>query len=361
MPERGVLSRHLLVRALRSPGQIAHFSMGQWDLLVRQARAEELLARLSHRFRHCGLTASIPAEVRWHFDTAEMRTNSQQVTVLEELQRLCAAQSDLDVPLILLKDAAHVAANLPARAGRPVHDIDILVPPERLPQAEYSFKLSGWQGATLSEYGKRTYRRSTHETPPIQDVQDAPAIKLHRAIVPDTLSGLLNSDKLLGRAVNVDGLPGMYVLATEDHILHVATRLFHEGRLPYALLDLSDLDLLLRDAADDDELWSRLTARADEFRLSRSLFYALRYVRYFLDTPIPDNVRAAMNDAMPNPATLALMDSIFTRVLAPAHASCADAFTPVARYASSVRARCLRMPAHRQTLHLFTRPLSASA
>ena len=332
--------------------------MGQWDLLVRQARAAELLGRLSHRFRHCGLTTSVPAEVRWHFDTAEMQTNSQQVTVLEELQRLCAAQCDLDAPLILLKGAAQVAANLPARAGRPVHDIDILVPPGRLPQAEYSLKLPGWQGATLSQYGKRTYRRLTHETPAMQHAQDAPAISLHRASVP---SGLLNSDRLLSRAVEVIDLPGMYVPATEDHILHVATQLFHEGKLPNDALDLSDLDLLLRDTADDNEFWSRLIARAAEFRLNRSLFYALRYVRYFLDTPIPDNVLAAMNDTRPNPATLALMDSIFTRVLAPAHASCADAFTPVARYATSVRARCLRMPAHRQTPHPFPTPSSASA
>ena len=143
------------------------------------------------------------------------------------------------------------------------------------------------------------------------------------------------------------------MLAPEDRILHSATHLFHDGELPHGLRDLTDLDLLLRDAAADPDFWPRLTARADELELGRSLFYALRYLRHFLDTPIPGGVMAALDTAAPNRITLALMDRIFTRVLAPAHASCADAFTPLARQAAFVRAHWLRMPAHLLIPHLF--------
>ena len=114
----------------------------------------------------------------------------------------------------------------------------------------------------------------------------------------------------------------------------------------------------------DRDFWPRLIARADELQLSRSLFYALRYLRYFLDTPVPDSVTATLDTAAPNRTTLTLMDSIFTRVLAPEHASCADAFTPTARLAAFVRAHWLRMPVASadsapvsQGLH---QPLSAS-
>ena len=42
------VSRDLLTRTLRSPDAVSRFSMGEWDILVRQARSAGLLARLRH-------------------------------------------------------------------------------------------------------------------------------------------------------------------------------------------------------------------------------------------------------------------------------------------------------------------------
>ncbi|MDZ7595695.1 MAG: nucleotidyltransferase family protein [Thiobacillus sp.] len=346
-------TRDLLVRTLRTPAAVARFSMGEWDMLVRQARAAGLLARLAHRFRQHGLAAAIPEAARWHFDAAETLAGKQRTAVHWELQQLRAALADLDSPLIVLKGAAYVAASLPAAAGRMFNDIDILVPRERLPQAESALMLAGWHAGGLSEYDKRYYRRWMHEIPPLQHVQRATVIDVHHAILPDTARYHPDPAKLRSRAVAVEGLSGIHVLAAEDRILHSATHLFHDGELPHGLRDLTDLDLLLRDAAVDPDFWPRLTARADELQLGRSLFYALRYLRHYLDTPIPTSATAALDAAAPNRATLALMDSIFTRVLAPDHASCADAFTPTARLAAFVRAHWLRMPAHLLVPHLF--------
>jgi len=359
------MSRDLLVRTLRTPDIVTHFSMSEWDTLVRQTRAAGLLARLAHRFRQHGLAATIPLAARWHFDAAETLAHKQHAAVRWELQQLRTALADLDCPLIVLKGAAYVAAKLPTAEGRLFNDIDILVPRERLPQVESSLMLAGWHALGLSEYDKRYYRRWMHELPPMRHIQRDTVVDVHHAILPDTARYHPDSAKLRSRAIAVEGLPGVYVLAAEDRILHSATHLFHDGELPHGLRDLTDLDLLLRDATAErsntaernntaeHDFWLRLTARADELQLSRSLFYALRYLRHFLDTPIPDSVIASLNSVAPNRATLALMDSIFTRVLAPAHASCADAFTPAARLAAFVRAHWLRMPAHLLIPHLL--------
>jgi hypothetical protein len=346
-------SRDLLIRILRTPEAITRLSMSEWDLLVRQARAAGLLARLAHRLGQHGLTAAIPALARWHFDAAETLANKQRIAVRWELQQLRDALSDLDSPLIVLKGAAYVAANLPAAAGRLFNDIDILIPRERLPLAESSLMLAGWHTTGLSEYDKRYYRRWMHELPPLQHIQRDTVIDVHHAILPDTARYHPDSAKLRSRAVAVEGLPGIQVLAAEDRILHSATHLFHDGELPHGLRDLTDLDLLLRDAAADPDFWPRLTARADELQLSRSLFYALRYLRHFLDTPVPGSVMAALDAYAPSRVTLALMDGIFSRALAPDHASCADAFTRTARLAAFVRAHWLRMPVHLLIPHLF--------
>lgn len=347
------MSRDLLARTLRSPESVSGLAMSEWDLLVRQARAAGLLARLAHRFRQDRLTGTIPAPARWHFDAAETLADKQRTAVRWELQQLRAALADLDSPLIVLKGAAYVAADLPAAAGRLFNDIDILVPRERLAQAESSLMLAGWHATGLSEYDKRYYRRWMHEIPPLQHIQRATVVDVHHAILPDTARYHPDPAKLRSRAVAVEDLPGIYVLAAEDRILHSATHLFHDGELPHGLRDLSDLDLLLREAAAAPDFWPRLSARAEELHLGRPLFYALRYVRHFLDTPVPDQVNASLAALAPNRATLALMDPIFSRALAPPHASCDDLYTPTARLAAFVRAHWLRMPVHLLLPHLF--------
>jgi hypothetical protein len=136
--------------------------------------------------------------------------------------------------------------------------------------------------------------------------------------------------------------------------------LFHDGELPHGLRDLTDLDLLLREAASQPGFWAHLTTRAAQLQLQRSLFYALRYARHFLETPVPEPVMRTLDAAAPRPALLKLMDAVFSRVLAPQHASCDDRWSGLARFAAYVRAHWLRMPLYLLLPHLlhkaFVRP-----
>lgn len=339
---------------LRNPGRVRQFSMADWDLLIRQARSAGLLARVRHVLDQHDLIDRIPNEARWHFDAAATLADKQQLAVRWEVGQIREALARLAIPVIVLKGGGYVIAALPAAAGRLFNDIDILVPREQLGPVEAALMLAGWNATGLSDYDQRYYRRWMHEIPPMQHLKRATVIDVHHAILPDTARYHPDPGKLRNSAVAVDGMPGIYVLSTEDRILHSATHLFHDGELPHGLRDLTDLDLLLRDAADSPDFWPRLTARADELQLGRSLYYALRYLRYFLDTPIPDSVfTTALRAAAPNRLTRGLMDAIFTRVLAPVHASCADALTPAARLAAFVRAHWLRMPIHLLVPHLF--------
>lgn len=338
---------------LRNPDRVRQFSMADWDLLIRQARSAGLLARVRHVLNQHDLVSGIPNEARWHFDAAATLADKQQLAVRWEVSQIRLALAKLAIPVIVLKGGAYVVAGLRAAEGRLFNDIDILVPREQLGPIEAALMLAGWNATGLSDYDQRYYRRWMHEIPPMQHIKRSTVIDVHHAILPDTARYHPDSGKLRSSAVAVEDMPGIYVLSTEDRILHSATHLFHDGELPHGLRDLTDLDLLLRDATDSPDFWPHLTARADELQLARSLYYALRYLHYFLDTPIPDSVFTSLRAAAPNRLTLGLMDAIFTRVLAPAHASCADALTPAARLAAFVRAHWLRMPVHLLVPHLF--------
>jgi hypothetical protein len=346
-------ANHLLARTLRKPELAAHLSLAQWDLLVRQARQTGLLARLQDRFSTQTLSETIPQPARWHFEAAATLAHKQQIAVRWEVGQIRAALAGLDVPLVVMKGAAYVMAGLPAARGRLFNDIDILVPRGLLNRAEAALMLAGWHTTGLSAYDDRYYRRWMHEIPPMQHLRRATVIDVHHAILPDTARYFPDPEKLLGRIVPVGDMPGVYVLSAEDRILHSAAHLFHDGELPHGLRDLTDLDLLLRHEAAAPRFWPRLVARATELQLGRSLFYALRYAQHFLDTPVPADVWEGLRPVAPTPGLLRLMDSVFSRALAPAHPSCNDALTPLARQAAYIRAHWLRMPSHLLLPHLF--------
>src|SRR5512139_1348835 len=291
----------LLPRTLRTPELAARLSLAQWDLLVRQARHAGLLARLLSRLEEQGLTETIPGPARWHFEAAATLAHKQQIAVRWEVGQIRAALAALDAPLVVMKGAAYVMAGLPAARGRLFNDIDILVPRGLLNRAEAALMLAGWHTTGLSAYDDRYYRRWMHEIPPMQHLRRATVIDVHHAILPDTARYFPDPEKLLGRIVPVADMPGVYVLSAEDRILHSAAHLFHDGELPHGLRDLSDLDLLLRHEATAPGFWARLVARADELKLGRSLFYALRYAQHFFATPMPPEVWAGLRPVAPTP------------------------------------------------------------
>ena len=346
------MPRDLLVRILRTPELVSRLSMADWDIAVRQARAAGLLARLAHRLRRLDLSETIPAPARWHFDAAETLAQKQRLAVHWELQQIRQALTEAGLSAVVLKGGAYAAANLPAAEGRLFNDIDLLVPRAQLGKAENALMLAGWHPAPLSSYDRRYYRRWMHEIPPLQHATRETVNDLHHAILPLSARYRPDTELLLSRAIPLPSLPGLAILSTEDRILHSATHLFHDGDLPHGLRDLTDLDLLLRDAASAD-FWPALIERAAELQLARSLYYALHYTQHFLDTPIPDTVFAHLRQTAPPRLTQAAMNAVFTRVLLPDHTSCRDAWTPAARLAAYVRAHWLRMPAHLLIPHLL--------
>lgn len=344
---------NLVSQVFRTPGLTRNFSLADWDKLIRQGRRTGLLARLRDTLvqnNHLDIT---PNEARLHLEAAATLAEKQQIAVRWEVGKILEALADLAFPVIVLKGAAYVMAGLPSATGRLFNDIDILVPRELLGQVEAALMLGGWHPSGLSAYDDRYYRRWMHELPPMQHVKRATIIDVHHAILPDTARCHPDSAKLRSRAVLVEGVKNLQVLAPEDMLLHSATHLFHDGELPHGLRDLTDLDLLFRHFSAMPDFWPRLQIRAQELGLERSLFYAMRYVQHFLDTPIPENLARAIHPYAPNRAMLTLMDAIFTRALAPEHASCEDALTPLARKAAFVRAHWLRMPPYLLFPHLF--------
>ena len=341
----------LLSRTLREPQSTASLQLEDWNLLVRQARHADLLARLCVLLEEGNLLGDVPPEARRHLESARVKAGAHERVVRWEAYQIRRALEHLDVPVILLKGAAYVLAELPTGQGRLFYDVDILVPKEDLDLVEQALLRQGWMSTHLDAYDQRYYRQWMHELPPMRHIQRHTVLDVHHTILPETARVTPDPHKLVGAAKRLDGQGCLRILAPTDMVLHCVTHLFQDGEFEHGLRDLADFDSLLRHFGRDTTFWPKLVERARALRLVRPLYYGLRYAHSILATPIPQMVQEGLG--LTNGVMAALMDAVFTRGLAPDHPSCATSFTGLARWFLYVRGHSLRMPLHLLIPHLI--------
>lgn len=343
------MSRPLLLRVLLAPDEAARLDLAAWDLLIRQARRANLIARLATLLEP--QFDALPAAPVRHLRAALLIAQRQRIATRWEAECIQRALAPLGIQPILLKGAAYLLRGLPAARGRLFGDIDLLVPKARMAEAEAGLIGAGWAfPEELSDYDSRYYREWMHEIPPLYHRQRDTALDLHHTILPPTARVKVNTAALFEDARELPDLPGLRVLAPVTMFLHSAAHLFHEGELDNGLRDLFDLDALLRDFGREPGFWADLVPRARVLGLSRPLFHALRYTTRLLGTPVPHDVmRAAAADA---PRWQSLLDACYERALMPVHTSCDGPLTAPARLALYVRSHWLRMPVGLLARHL---------
>lgn len=343
----------LLCGVLIEPASITTLELAQWDLLLRQAQKSGLAARLHALLTGDALRAHIPERALLHLQAAATVARRQHEMVRWEVAQIEHALYEYGIPVVLLKGAAYVMAELPCARGRMFSDVDLLVPHPALKATELALFGYGWVSQGLDAYDTRYYRQWMHELPPLTHLTRKTVLDVHHTILPPTARLKPDPRKLLHDALPLDGYEDMYVPCPADMVLHSATHLFHEGEFGHGLRDLVDLDDLTRHfAAQDDDFWSALLARARQMDLCGPLYYGLRYAQRFLHTPVPAEVSDALRAAGPGRVMLPLMDALFDRGLAPHHRSCDDLASPAARWLLYVRSHYLRMPMRLLLPHL---------
>jgi hypothetical protein len=347
----------LLTPILRAPEQIASLTPDDWDLLIRQARRANVLARLRATLHEAQLLTACPARPRDHLESAWIVAEKHAADVRWEMNRIQHALAAIGQTAIVLKGAAYVLADLPPARGRIFGDVDIMVPKARLGEVERLLFGHGWMTTHHNAYDQRYYRQWMHELPPLRHMKRRTVLDVHHAILPETARLHPEPARLWAAAVAIEGHPGLKVLAPVDMVLHAATHLFHDGELEHGLRDLVDLDILLRHFGQDDAFWVRLVPRAVELSLDRPLYYALRYTTTILATPVPEPVMGKAAAGRPGVLLMWIMDALFYRALAPDHPSCASRLTGVARWLLYVRSHYLRMPLRLLIPHLVRKAI----
>ncbi|MBN7797459.1 nucleotidyltransferase domain-containing protein [Parahaliea mediterranea] len=341
-----------LIELLRSPERAARLGDRDWDRLIPQARLARLLGSLYHCLDTLRPRPAIPEKVWRHLYAGHAVHVKQCRSLHFELRKLGVALAEAGERVVLLKGGAYILAGLPAASGRLISDIDILVQASNLHKVEAALGRHGWTSGSIDPYNDRYYRQWMHEIPPLGHGERHSTLDVHHTILPPTSDSSIDPEALW--SAMVEAAPGVWMLAPVDMVLHSAAHLFHEGEFDHGLRDLLDLDRLLRHfaATEGEAFFPALAARAREMGLQRPLFYALRYTRRFLGTPVPDGFSRELLPRRPTAPGRRLMDFLFLRAFTPNHSSCRLPFTAPALFCLYVRSHYLRMPLRLLLPHL---------
>lgn len=339
-------ARSPLVDLLAHPACITGFQDADWDLVIRQGRAAGMLATVHHLLKDHGLLDQVPERPRIQLGAAERIAARHREVTLWEVQELYRLMERIGVPMIVLKGAAYVAANLDAAQGRLFGDVDIMVPRGALDTVERALGRAGWIQENQNAYDDRYYRQWMHEIPARRHMQRGTVLDVHHNILPLTARQKPSAQALWKADIRLDGYEDLYVLAPEDMLLHTASHLFCGSEFDRGLRDLFDFYRLARQfAAATPAFWTNLALRAELLDLVQPLSLAVRYANSIFGAGFP-------TAGIPG-ADTGRMDALFTRALLPKHSTVRDALTPAALFLLYVRGHYLRMPLKLLVPHLL--------
>lgn len=265
------LNALLLVRALRDPASTLSFSAGEWNAVIAMARAEQLIGTLAYRLS--GL--AMPQSIQRVMADAREQAALERRQALWEADRARVALAGLDVPVILLKGTAYVAAGLGAGVGRSIGDLDILVPRAALAAVEEALLAAGWEWVKSDPYDQQYYRRWMHELPPLIHRERDRMIDVHHTILPLTARPRPDAAAMIADRVELSD--GLCILSPEDRLLHCVAHLFADGDLAGGLRNLWDMHCLLEDYGGDQE---QLRTRAQRHGLAKHLARGRRLAQF---------------------------------------------------------------------------------
>jgi hypothetical protein len=307
---------NLLTSVLSNPDRLADLDEASWGELWRRARQARMVGTIEH-LAH-GLT--VPDTARDILDAARIYADHLQIVARRELEKLDYQTREINYPIVLLKGIAYTMSALPNNPGRRLSDIDILVEHRHLEALERHLLDRDWYyEESLSDYDHKYYRDWTHELPPLHHADHYMEVDIHHALIQPTGRTPVDTALLIPELAPVAG-SRFYTLSPRDMVLHSALHLFMSDELRGGIRDLYDIHTLCGHfTQSDSNFWTALTARAEQLKLERPLYYALDSCRSLFDTPIPTaEWQSLERGGKPGTAVDTLMRHLIRREVTPA-------------------------------------------
>jgi hypothetical protein len=349
----------VLLEAILDPRSLARLDAPGWERLLSCARRNAVLAYLAERAASAGIIDDLQEQPRAGLLAARMAAARLAQLARWELDRVGRVLRPAGIPMIALKGVAYILRGMPHASTRLLSDIDVMVPRDRIEDAEQALLTAGWKGTTLDPYDQRYYRRWSHEIPPLLYPGRQLEVDMHHTICPP-VSRLRPDPEQFWANSEPSADACVRLLSRVDTVLHAVVHLFFDSDFNGRFRDLIDLHELLAAFGGSDEFWSRLVAEARRQVLGRPLHYAFATLARVLRTPIPAEAsRDVLGFKSVGPVN-AWMTRTLESVLTPADP---ERWPPAYRarlWLLYVRSHWLRMPPHLLLPHLIRKSVRRS-
>ena len=256
-----------------------------WTELLAQAETHQLRG-FTYRLVADGPVASLaPAAVTERLREAYLGTAVRNALLFRQTQQFIKVLDERGIPVMLLKGLHLARFVYPEPALRNMADVDVMVPRDRLAEAEQVMIELGF-GPLPRPNLEEFCTKSNHLAKLVK--ADAPVVELHWTIERPTAPFRIDLDGLWSRsrAAALDGTP-VRLLSTEDLILHLTLHCsYHHQFDRSAMKGLVDLAAVVAGAKESLD-WELLARRANEWGAAPFLYTTMRAVSEVLGTRLP--------------------------------------------------------------------------
>ena len=231
----------------------------------------------------------IPEELYNHLQSIYFQTHTNNILALVQLKKVLACFKKEEIKTVLLKGIASAEFIYKDLGLRPMGDIDILVEPKRILDAEKILFDLGY--VNNKPYKSKKVRAINIRKHLYAFVNTNIIIELHKELISILQIYRIPNDEIWRNLnmVNIENETA-YIICTDKNIeylsLHSILHFFRkEGRLNI-FVDLSEL---IKNEENNIN-WAQIVKNCKDYKISLPAYSALYLCKKYLNAPVPDDV-----------------------------------------------------------------------
>ena len=233
----------VIVKQLSPVSRNTQLSNHDWQVLMRIARANDMLATLAWHI-DADQHYDSPEYINRAFQSALVYQAKQRHQVEQECISLHQLLIKHDIKPVFLKGASYIINSDPNSFGRTMSDLDILVHEHELNKVEAVLRESGWKMKELNEYDEHYYRSWSQELPPMYHPSTGTTLDIHHNLLPSTSRRHFSAD-FLHHNIEITEEHNLATLNLEYRLIHCVIHLFCNEEFDKAARDFFDIHALL--------------------------------------------------------------------------------------------------------------------
>lgn len=233
----------------------------------------------------CSRRQTVPLDLQTKLQASYAVTGFwNQVHVRPALISILAALTEEGLAPVVLKGAALAYLTYPKPAHRTMADIDLLLAPAELPNAEHTLLARGLRRSD------NQLPIGHHHLPPLTTADGKVLVELHDRLVSNECPYAIDLPAMMERS-QVHYLAGtpVRVLSPDDSLFHVSVHVAYGHRYRWFPLR-SLIDIMAISQAHPDLDWDRLLKTATQSQAEGAVYWPLLLAHEWLRAPIPPDV-----------------------------------------------------------------------